>query len=53
MDAGERGNGGSPRLYRTLASARDLLAWVREHEEASDPRTIDWLSRIEAEIDSR
>ena len=29
---------------------RELLAWIREHEGATDPRIIDWLCRIEAEI---
>ena len=50
-DAGETGSGGSRRRYRISAATAELLAWIREHEGAADPRIVDWLSRIEAEIE--
>ena len=39
-----------PEALKDAAAARGLLAWIREHEAASDPQIDDWLSRIEAEI---
>ena len=39
-----------PEALQDLVAVRELLAWIREHEGATDPRIIDWLSRIEAEI---
>ena len=51
-DAGGTGSGASRRRCRISARLRELLAWIREHEGATDPRIIDWLCRIEAEIDS-
>jgi glycosyltransferase involved in cell wall biosynthesis len=41
-----------PEALQNLAATHDLLVWIREHEGASDPQITDWLSRIEAEIDS-
>ena len=40
-----------PEALQDLVALRELLAWIREHEGATDPRIIDWLSRIEAEIE--
>ena len=51
-DAGGTGSGASRRRCRISSRLRELLAWIREHEGATDPRIIDWLCRIEAEIDS-
>ena len=40
-----------PRALQDLVAMRELLAWIREHEGAADPRIVDWLSRIAAEIE--
>jgi len=40
-----------PEALQDLVAVRELLAWIREHKGATDPRIIDWLSRIGAEID--
>ena len=40
-----------PEALQDLVALRELLAWIREHEGAADPRIVDWLSRIEAEIE--
>ena len=40
-----------PEALQDLDALRELLAWIREHEGATDPRIIDWLRRIEAEVD--
>ncbi len=39
-----------PEALEAAAATHGLLAWIREHEGASDPQIDDWLSRIEAEI---
>jgi GT2 family glycosyltransferase/glycosyltransferase involved in cell wall biosynthesis len=40
-----------PAALEDVVAMRELLAWIREHEGATDPRILDWLCRIEAEID--
>jgi GT2 family glycosyltransferase/glycosyltransferase involved in cell wall biosynthesis len=41
-----------PKALHNLAALRELLCWMREHEGAEDPRVIDWLCRIEADIET-
>ncbi|HKM52579.1 MAG TPA: glycosyltransferase [Isosphaeraceae bacterium] len=41
-----------PEALQDHGALRELLAWIREHEGATDSRIVDWLCRIEAEIDS-
>ena len=36
---------------RGSRALRELLAWIREHEGVADPRIVDWLSQIAAEIE--
>ncbi len=40
-----------PEALQDRVALRELLAWIREHEGAADPRVLDWLRRIEAEVD--
>ncbi len=40
-----------PEAIEDLGALRELLAWIREHEGVADPRIVDWLSQIAAEIE--
>ena len=40
-----------PDALQSPAATQSLLDWIREHESVSNPRIVDWLSRIEADIE--
>ena len=40
-----------PDALQSPAATQSLLDWIHEHESVSNPRIVDWLSRIEADIE--